>query len=181
AEEIAKLTLPEDASPLMTATELRITGNNLITTEELLSNIPLIYNTSDMPLLKAESTDLYDFRTLCDIIENPGQPRQISARTIRGLTQCILGIYKNKGYSGIFVSVPPAALEGGKLRDDILLVKVTEAPVTSITTSYFTPDNERVEKGYLKDSFLREWTPFKVGEVGKQKELEDYVNLLNLN
>jgi hemolysin activation/secretion protein len=79
------------------------------------------------------------------------------------------------------VSVPPAALEGRKLRDDILLVKVTEAPVTSITTSYFTPDNERVEKGYLKDSFLREWTPFKVGEVGKQKELEDYVNLLNLN
>ncbi len=180
-EEIAKLTLPEDASPLMTAKELRITGNNLITTEELLSNIPLIYNTSDMPLLNAESTDLYDFRTLRDIIENPGQPRQISARTIRGLTQCILGSYKNKGYSGIFVSVPPAALEGGKLRDDILLVKVTEAPVTSITTSYFTPDNERVEKGYLKDSFLREWTPFKVGEVGKQKELEDYVNLLNLN
>jgi len=180
-EEIAKLHLPEDTSPLMTAKELRISGNTLITTEELLSNIPLVYNASDVALQKAESTNLYDFRTLCDIIENPGQPRQISARTIRGLTQCILATYKNKGYSGIFVSVPPAALEGGQLRDGVLLVKVTEAPVTSVTTSYFTPENEKVEKGYLKDSFLREWTPVKVGEVGKQKELEDYVNLLNIN
>jgi hemolysin activation/secretion protein len=180
-EEIAKLTLPMDTTPLMTAKELHITGNTLITTEQLLSNIPLIYTTSDMPLLKSASTDLYDFRALRDIIDSPGQPRQISARTIRGLTQCILGVYKNKGYSGIFVSVPPAALEGGKLRDDVLLVKVTEAPVTSVTTSYFTPENERVEKGYLKDSFLRKWAPIEVGEVGKQKELEDYVNLLNLN
>ncbi|MHC4570452.1 MAG: ShlB/FhaC/HecB family hemolysin secretion/activation protein [Planctomycetota bacterium] len=180
-EEIAKLTLPEDTTPLMTAKELQVTGNTLVTTEELLANIPLIYNSSEMPLLKAESTDLYDFRILRDIVENPGRPRQISARTIRGLTQCILGMYRKKDYSGIFVSVPPAALEGGKLRDDILLVKVTEAPVTSITSSYFTPDNERVEKGYLKDSFLQKWTPIKVGEVGKQKELENYVNLLNLN
>ncbi|MBN2456707.1 MAG: ShlB/FhaC/HecB family hemolysin secretion/activation protein [Sedimentisphaerales bacterium] len=180
-EEIAKLTLPEDTSSLMTARQLRISGNTLLTTEELLSNIPLIYNASEMPLLKAESTNLYDFRGLCDIIENPGQPRQISARTIRGLTQCILAVYKNKGYSGIFVSVPPAALKGEQLKDEVLLINVTEAPVTSVTTSYFTPENEKVEKGYLNDSFLREWTPIKVGEVGKQKKLEDYVNLLNLN
>jgi hemolysin activation/secretion protein len=180
-EEIAKLTFPEDATALMTVKELRITGNALITTEELLSSVPLVYNASDAPLLKAKSADLYDFRTLRDIIDNPGRPRQISARTIRGLTQCILGIYRSKGYSGIFVSVPPAALEEGKLRDDILLIKVTEAAVTSITTSYFTVDNEKVEKGFLKDSFLRKWTPIKVGEVGKQKELEDYINLLNLD
>lgn len=180
-EEIEKLDLPEDTSPLLTAKELHISGNTLITTEELFSSIPLVYNASALPLHKAESADLYDFRPLRDLIENPGQPHRISARTIRGLTQCILGVYKNKGYSGIFVSVPPAALKGEKLRDDILLIKVTEAPVTSVTTSYFTPDNERVEKGYLKDSFLQKWSPIKVGEVGKQKELEDYINLLNLN
>jgi hemolysin activation/secretion protein len=180
-EEIAKLSFPEDTSPLMTAKEIVITGNILISTEEILSSIPLVFNASALPLQKAASADLYDLRHVRDLIANPGQAHQISARTIRGLAQCILGIYKNKGYSGIFVSVPPEALEGGKLRDDVLLIKVTEAAVTSITTSYFTPENEKVEKGYLSESFLRKWTPFKVGEVGKQNELEDYVNLLNLN
>ena len=181
-EEIAKLDLPEDTSLLMTAKELRIIGNTLITTEELLSNIPLVYNTSGVPLKKAESINLYDFRTLCDIIENPGQPRQISARTIRGLTQCILSVYQDKGYSGIYVSVPPEALEEGrKLRDEILLINIIEAPVTSVTTNYYTPENEKVEEGYLKPSFLQKWSPIRVGEVGKQKELEEFINLLNLN
>jgi hemolysin activation/secretion protein len=182
-EDIAKLNFPEDTTSPMTAKEIQITGNTVISTEELLSNIPLVYNASSAPLLKADSADLYDFRTLCDIIDNPGQPRKISARTIRGLTQCMLSIYRNKGYSGIFVSVPPEAVKGGQLQDDILLVKVTEAPVVAVTTSYFTPDNEKVEakEGHLKESFLQKWTPTKVGEVGKQKELEDYINLLNLN
>ena len=74
-EEIAKLDLPEDTSALMTAKELRISGNTLLTTEELLSNIPLVYNASDAPLQEAESINLYDFRTLCDIIDEPGRPR----------------------------------------------------------------------------------------------------------
>jgi hemolysin activation/secretion protein len=182
-KDIEKLNLPEDTSQLMTAKEMQITGNTMISTEEILSNIPLVYNASSAPLLEASSADLYDFRTLCDIIDNPGQPRKISARTIRGLTQCILSIYRNKGYSGIFVSVPPEAVSGGQLRDGILLIKVTEAQVASVTASYFTPGNKKVEpeEGYLKESFLKKWTPTKVGEVGKQKELEDYINLLNLN
>ena len=181
AEKIAKLNLPKDTSPLMTAKELRVTGNSLITTAELLSNIPLIYNGSGVPLQEAESISLYDFRTVREIIEMPGQGRQISARTIRGLTRCILGIYKSKGYSGIFVSVPPEALEGEQLRDGILLINVTEAPVTSVTTDYYTPENEKVEEGYLKRSFLQKWSPIEVGEVAKEKELADFVNLLNLN
>ena len=181
-EEIAKLDLPEDTSLLMTAKELRIIGNTLISTDKLLKNMPLIYNASDKPLRQAESTDLYDFRTLRDIIDNPGQPRQISARTIRGFTQCILSVYRDKGYSGIYVAVPPEALEDGKkLRDEILLINIIEAPVTSVTTNYYTPENKRVETGYLKPSFLQEWSPIKVGEVGKQKELEEFINLLNLN
>jgi len=177
-EEIAKLTFPEDTSLLMTAKELRISGNTLITTEELLSNIPLVYNTSDKPLLKAESTNLYDFRTLRDIIENPGRGRQISERTVLGLVRCILAMYQNEGYSGIYVK---ALRDGRKLRDEILLINITEAPVTSVTTNYFTPENEKVEKGYLRPSFLHKWSPIRVGEVGKQKELDDFINLLNLN
>jgi hemolysin activation/secretion protein len=181
-EEIAMLDLPEDTSALMTAKELRISGNALLTTEELLSNIPLGYNASDMPLQEAESINLYDFRTLCDIIDEPGRPRQISARTIQGLTQCILSIYRDKGYSGIFVSVPPEALEEGrKLRDEILPINIIEAAVTSVTTNYYTPENEKAEKGYLNPSYLQEWSPIKIGEVGKEKELSNFINLLNLN
>ena len=181
-EEIAKLDLPEDTSLLMTAKELRIIGNTLITTQELLSNIPLVYNTSDVPLQEAESINLYDFRTLRDIIESPGRPRRISARTIRGLTQCILSLYQDKGYSGIYVSVPPATLlDGKKLRDDVLTISIVEAPVTSVTTSYYTPENEKVEEGYLKTSFLHEWSPIAIGEVAKKNELTDFLNLLNLN
>jgi len=180
-EEIANLNLPEDTSPLMTAKELRIIGNTLVTTEEILSNIPLVYNTSDISLQEAESINLYDFRTLRDVIEMPGQGRQISARTIRGLTRCILSVYQDKGYSGIYVAVPPDTLKGGRLRDDVLLVEVTEAPITSVTTNYYTPENEKVEEGYLNLSFLQEWSPIEIGEVAKQKELENYVNLLNLN
>lgn len=182
AEETAKPVLPKDTSNLMTAKELKITGNTVITTGDLLSSIPLVYNASNLPADKA-GENLYDLGPVLKLIDNPGQPQQISARTIRGLTQCILSTYKSRGYSGIFVSVPPETLSGGQLKDGILLIKVTEAQVASVTASYYTPDNEKVEpdKGYLKESFLEKWTPTKVGEVGKQKELEDYINLLNLN
>jgi hemolysin activation/secretion protein len=80
------------------------------------------------------------------------------------------------------VSVPPEALvDGTKLRDEILLINIIEAPLSSITTNYFNPDNERVEKGYLKSSALTKWSPAQTGEVGNQKKLDDFVNLLNLN
>ncbi len=180
-EDIAQLNLPEDTSTLMEAKELRLVGNTLIATEKLLSKIPLIYNASNTPLKDAESFDLYDFRTLRDIIEMPGSVRQVSARTIQGLTQCILSCYRSEGYSGIYVFIPPETLESGQLQDGVILIQITEAPVSSVTTSYFTPENEKAEKGYLKESFLEKTSPIKVGEVGKQKELEKFVNLLNLN
>jgi len=180
-EEIAKLKLPRDTSPVMTVKELRISGNALITTEELLLNVPLVYNASDVPLQKAESMSLYDFRALPGIIDKPGQPGQVSARTIRGLTQYILSAYQDKGYAGIYVYVPSGVLKDNKLLNDILLINVTEAPVTSVTTAYYTPENERAEKGYLKDSALLEWSPVKQGQAANQKELDEMVNLLNLN
>ncbi|KKL25117.1 hypothetical protein LCGC14_2408540, partial [marine sediment metagenome] len=180
-EEIAQLDLPADTTTVMTASELRITGNTLVTTEELLSGIGAIYNNSNLPLLKADSSNLYDFRTVLEIIESPGQERSVSARTILGLTRCLLGIYKAKGFSGILVSVPPSALEGGELRNNVLLIAVTEASITSVTTNYYTPDNEIVEEGYLKSSFLQKWSPIEVGKVAKEKKLNDFVNLLNIN
>ena len=182
AEEIAKLTFPVDTSPVMTAREIRISGNTLLTTEELLLGIPLVYNASGVSLQAASSVDLYDFRTVVDIIGEPGRGRPVSARTIKGLTQCILSLYKDKGYSGIFVSVPPDVLvDGKKLRDEILHINIIEAPVTSVGINYFTPENVKVEEGYLKTSFIDKWSPVSVGEVGKQKELNEFINLLNIN
>lgn len=86
-EDIALLDLPADATVVMTAKELSISGNTLITTEELLSGIPVIYNNSNLPLSKADSSNLYDFRTVLEIIESPGQNRSVSARTILDLTR----------------------------------------------------------------------------------------------
>jgi len=139
ADEFALLELPEDTTPMMSAKDISITGNTLISSEELLSNIPLVYNSSNLPLSEAPVDSLYDFSAVLEIIAMPGQSRQISARTIRGLTQCILSLYKEDGYSGIYVSVPQETISGGQLQDEILLVKVTEASVSSVSVEYFSP------------------------------------------
>jgi hemolysin activation/secretion protein len=180
-EVIAQLDLPQDTSPRLTVKEIRIIGNTLISTDELLANVPPVYNASDQPLLQAESKNLFDLRALQDVIIQPGQPRKISSRAVRGFTKYVISVYGSKGYAGIFAYVPSDVLRENKLRDDILIINVTEAPVTSVTTNYYTPENEKVEEGYLKTSFLHEWLPIAIGEVGKQKELNDFIDLLNLN
>ena len=87
---IAEIDLPADTTPRFTVKQINISGNTLITTDDLFEKMPLIYNASDKPLDEAESDLLYDFRVLHDIILEPGQPRQVSARTVQGLTQYIL-------------------------------------------------------------------------------------------
>jgi len=181
-KELSEIDLPEDTTQRMIAREISIRGNSLIPTAELLGNMPLIYNASAERLQQAESDYLYDFRVLHDIILEPGQPHEVSMRTIRGFTQYIVSAYGKRNYAGIYVSVPPEALvDGTKLRDEILLINIIEAPLSSIATNYFNTDNERVEKGYLKSSALIKWSPAQTGEVGNQKKLDDFVNLLNLN
>ncbi|NIO10808.1 MAG: hypothetical protein GTO40_23510, partial [Deltaproteobacteria bacterium] len=39
----------------------------------------------------------------------------------------------------------------------------------------------QTEKGHLLSSAVEEWSPIKPGKVANQKELDDFVNLLNLN
>ena len=181
-QRIAKLDLPEDTTPSMAVRELNISGNTLIKTDELLKGIPSIYNASDKPMDEAESSALYDFRVLQDIIMQPGQARQVSTRTIQSFTQYLLSLYQDKKYAGIYVYVPADTMkEGRELQDEILTVKVLEATVSEITTTYYTPDNEKVEKGYLSKSAMNDWSPAKVGEVVNQKEMDDFINLLNLN
>ncbi len=179
---IEKLKLPEDTTSTLTVRALSISGNSLISTAELLKNMPLIYNASDKPLHEAESTDLFDLRILHDIIIRPGQPRQVSTRTIQGFTQYLLSVYQDKNYAGIYVYVPTEALkEGMQLEDEILPINILEASVSKVTTTYYNPANEKVEKGFLSNSAVTEWSPAQVEEPASQKELDDFVNLLNLN
>jgi hemolysin activation/secretion protein len=181
-EEIAKIDLPTDTTQRLGVRELRISGNTLIPTEELLAEMPLIFNASDKPLAEAESAYLYDFRVLHDVVLDPGQARQVSARTIQGLTQYILSVYQEKNYAGIYVYVPSEAVrEGVELRDEILPVNVLEATVTDVTVRTYDPNQDETEEGYLRTSAVLEWSPVQVGQVANQKELDDFVNLLNLN
>ena len=181
-QQIESLNLPEDTSPRLTVKEIRISGNTLIPTEALLQRMPLIYNASEQPLSTAESQYLYDFRTLHDIISEPGEPREVSSRTIQGLTQYILSVYQDKHYAGIYVYVPEEVLKGDEeLVDGILPIKVLEAAVIKVSTKFFDANRTEVEEGYLLRSAVEDWSPVKPGGVANQKALDDFVNLLNLN
>ncbi len=180
--QIEQLSLPEDTSPRLIVRELLISGNTLISTEELLEGMPLIYNASDEPLLKAESQYLYDLRVIHDIISQPTLPRMISSRTIQGLTQYILSVYEDKHYAGVYVYVPEASIKDGvELVNELLFVKVLETPVTESKVEYYDADQNKVEKGYLRRSAIEKWSPLKMGELANRKALDDFVNLLNLN
>jgi hemolysin activation/secretion protein len=181
-ERIEEIDLPEDTTQRFTVSRLNITGNTLISTDELLKDMPLIYNASDEPLQEAQSAFLYDFRVLHDIILEPTEPRQVSARTIQGLTQYILSVYQDKNYGGIYVYVPAGVIEeGAELKDQVLVIEVLEAKVSSVAIQTYDPDQNVTEEGYLRRSAVEQWSPVKVGDVANKKELDDFVNLLNLN
>ncbi|MFC1739161.1 ShlB/FhaC/HecB family hemolysin secretion/activation protein [Planctomycetota bacterium] len=178
---IAALDLPEDNTTRFTARELRISGNTLIPTDELLEEIPSVYNASDKPVTEAESVYLFDLRAVKDVLLEPGQPHQVSARTIQGLTQYFLSLYQQQHYAGIYVYVPTEAVSGNKLQNDVLQIEVLEAEVSSVAIRSYEPNQVEVEEGYLRKTAVMDWSPIKEGEVANQKALDDFVNLLNLN
>ena len=179
---IEKLTLPEDTTARLNVKEIQISGNTLLTTNELIAEMPLVYNISKTPLLKAAPQDLYDLRTINEILTLPGQTREVSTRTIQGFIQYILSAYQDKNYGGIYVYVPRQAIkEGTKLVDDILPIKVIEATVASTRITAYDINKNQREKPLLKREILEEWSPVKPSAVLNKKELDDFVNLLNLN
>jgi hemolysin activation/secretion protein len=176
------LNLPPDTSTRLVVRELRISGNTLISTSELLEYMPPVYNASGQPLSRADSQYLYDLRPIQEIVSTPGQPREVSLRTIQGLTQYILSIYQKNGYSGIYVYVPEGAIKNGhELVDGILPINILEAPVSEVRIKYFNAERKEVEKGYLRRSAIEEWSPIERDKVASQKELDYLVNLLNLD
>ena len=180
-EEIGKLNLPEDTNLRLTVKEVIISGNTLISTRELLKEVPATYNASNKPLQQAESMYLFDLSVLQDVIKQPGEPREVSTRSIQGFTQYLLSVYQKQNYAGIYVYVLPNAIENGELKEGVLPIEIIEIPVSNIRTSYYDIEHNQKEKGYLRNSVFEEWSPSKVGKVINKKKLEDYINLLNLN
>lgn len=181
-EDISEIDLPQDTSRRISVKEIRISGNSLLTIEELLTDMPLIFNDSTETLKMAGSESLYDFRVLHDIILEPGESREVSTRTIRAFTQYIVSVYRKNNYAGIYVYVPSdVMIDGERLINDILQVEILEAMVTKVRVTQYDVEQNEVEEGYLKKEAVLEWSPIKEGQVGNQKELDDFVNLLNLN
>jgi len=182
AQTTEEMNLPEDTTTRLMVRELRISGNTLISTEEMLESMPAIYNTSGQPLSRTDSQYLYDLRSIQEIVLEPGQPREVSLRTIQGLTQYILSVYQENNYSGIYVYVPEGAIKDGvELVGGILPINILEAPVNEVKIKYYDAERNEVEKGYLRRSALESWSPIERDKVASQKELDDLVNLLNLN
>ncbi len=176
------VTLPEDTTARLSVSEIRFSGNTLVSTAELLNRMPILYNASALPVDEAESRYLYDLTPIYEVILDPGTARQISARTIQGLTQYVLSVYQDKNYAGIYVYVPTEALEQGvELEGGVLPVEVLEAVVTDVTVTLYDPNQNEVEKGYLDSNTVLEWSPVKPGKVANQEELDDFINLLNAN
>lgn len=174
--------LPEDTTTRLMVRELRIKGNTLIETSELLGSMPDVYNASDQRLSQAPGESLYDLRVIREIIADPGQPREVSLRTIQGLTQYILSAYQKNDYSGIYVYVPEGAIKNGtELVNGILPINILEAPVTEVRVKFYDVLRKEVEKGYLRRSALENWSPIERDKVASQKELDYLVNLLNLD
>jgi len=182
AAQAEELNLPEDTTMRLVVKELQIKGNSLISTAEILEYMPDVYNASDMRLSDADSQFLYDLRPIRQVVANPGQPVEVSLRTIQGLTQYILSLYQKNNYSGIYVYVPEGAIKDGtELVNGILPINVLEAPVTEIRIRYYDEDRNELEEGFLRRSAIEAWSPIQRDKVASQKSLDYLVNLLNLN
>ncbi len=176
-----ELTFPEDTSQRFLVKELQISGNDLISTAELLEELPYAYAISEQ-IDDTTVAQVYDFRVIHDVILDPGQEREVSLKSIQGLTKYVLSIYQEEGYAGIYVYVPAKAVEGtDKLVDKILPIEVLEGKIAEIAVERYDFDREEVEKGFLKDSAIKTWSPVKQGEVIQKNKVDDFVKLLNLN
>jgi hemolysin activation/secretion protein len=174
------LTFPEDTSQRFLVKELRISGNDSISTAELLEELPFAYTISEQ-IDDTTVEQVYDFRVLHDVILAPGQEREVSLKTIQGLTKYVLSIYQEEGYAGIYVYIPVEAVQGTALVDNVLPVEVLEGKIAEIAVERYDFDRQELEKGFLKESALKSWSPVKEGEVIQKNKVDDFVKLLNLN
>jgi len=188
-----ELSFPEDTTQRFAVKELRISGNNLVSTTELLEEIPLAYTVyekdpvtgkykKDPKTGKKIVKDVYDFRVLNEIIVVPGPEREVSLKTIQGLTMYVLSVYEDKGYAGVYVYVPAKAVETeAKLVDGILQIEVLEGKIAKVAIERYDFDRQEREEGFLKDSVIHSWSPVQAGDVIQKKKVDNFLKLLNLN
>ncbi|MHC4288530.1 MAG: hypothetical protein ACYSSK_00470 [Planctomycetota bacterium] len=105
--EVAVENLPEDTTPRYSLSQIIFSGNTLFSDEQLLSNVPDLFNASRVAVV--EPDNLYDLRPVKAIVAEPNAIQEVSARTIQGFTQYILSIYQKKHYAGIYVYLPGEA------------------------------------------------------------------------
>jgi len=178
---VSPVSFPEDRTQRFSVRELQIRGNDLISTAELLDELPTAYMISisegDEPV-----EEIYDFRALNGLICNPGVAREVSLKTIQGLTKYILRAYQAKGYAGIYVYVPAETVRSkARLAGDVLLVQVIEGKIEQVSVGRYDFDRNPRDKAFLKESALKKWSPVEEGDVIRKKGLDDFVRLLNLN
>ena len=171
----------EDTTPRFSVRKLQISGNNLISTTELLEKLPLEYNVStqkdDEPV-----GETYDFRALHDLIGDPEGDHEVSLKTIQGFTRYILSAYQEKGYAGIYVYVPAEAVkEKNKLEDEILPIQVIEGRIAQISVARYDFERHSKESSFLKSSVIESWSPIREGDVIQKNKLDYFVRLLSLN
>lgn len=176
-----EMMFPEDTTPRFSVKDLRIYGNTLISTAELLEELPAAYIVSVSEEGRPVK-EIYDFRVLHDLVRDPGLSRTVSLKTIQGLTKFILSAYREKGYAGIYVYVPAEAVEREtQFTDEILPVQILEGEIAKISVRRYDFDRRPQEKGVLKSSVIKSWSPVREGDVIRKRELDDFVRLLNLN
>ncbi|HSV27504.1 MAG TPA: hypothetical protein VLH60_06380, partial [Sedimentisphaerales bacterium] len=174
--------LPVDLTVRYLAQELVIQGNTRISTAELLAAAPNTYNVSGRPLASAPAEDLYDLTSILALAAEPGVQREITARTIVGFCRYVLSEYQRRGYSGVFVSMPADNIVGGiELRDGKVVIQVMEAEVSQVGVSVFNMDKVEKEEAYIDLEIFKQWSPVREGEMINEKELNEFVNQINLN
>ena len=96
--------LPEDTTPRFMLSRIVFSGNTLFGDEQLLEDIPDIYNASTAEVVEADL--LYDLRPVKSIAAEPGMTQEVSARSIQGFTQYLLSIYQKQQHLRKSVSIP---------------------------------------------------------------------------
>jgi hemolysin activation/secretion protein len=175
--------LPEDQTDRFSVSEIRISGNTQIASEDLLFGLPALY--VDAPPSRVRQVDahlVYDFRPLCELIAFPGSARDVSQRTILGLTKYILARYRKAGFVGVYVYVPARAVDDKSfLEAGILPVHILEGRVARVAAQYRDFDGQDKAKPSLQEGYIGRHSPVQPGQVIRKDDLDGYVRLLNAN
>lgn len=172
---------------------LNLEGNTLLSTDELLDGLPVVYEFQDS---KSETSRYYDFYGFKRAIYFPDEFQEVTQGSIEGLTRYVLSRYKERGYGGIYVYVPAEIIEEAedrtpRLKEDLLTVRIIEGEVSDVKVEYYTYDPNEGEipyrpasdddRTYLKESLVKAWSPIQEGEWFSQQDLDDFRHVLNLS